>query len=219
MHKGNENKTISNFSTDDFFHWIFLYSLEQLEISIGDLSEESKKQLAKYINLSDKERHDFYKIIHSIEISTLLIAQEIETKKKFLKDSMNYLEKYNEISSNFYFKKTFKFFINIMWSKIFEIEISLRKIEYNINLTKENYSMFIAESISKQNKKINKITIILTIYSIIHGYLQLFPSMFAQNIRIPFQDVVTLWPFMLVLFLIVIISLVQLMMFKAIRWI
>jgi len=105
-----------------------------------------------------------------------------------------------------------------MWSKIFEIEINLKKIEYNINLTKENYSMYIAETISKQNTKINKITIILTIYSIIHGYLQFFPAMFAQNIKIPFIDTDSYWPFMLVLGLIVFISLIQLIVFKILKW-
>ena len=150
----NKNeRNANNFSTDDLIYWLLTFSLEKLEEFAESLVKEAESLKGLYLELSENERKDFFRRIHTTEVSLQLICQETLIKKKFLKYSKAQFKVYNKLSHNFYFKNTFNFFIELMISKVVQLEIVFGKLQNTIKMIKENYSIIIEDNTEKQNIK------------------------------------------------------------------
>jgi Mg2+ and Co2+ transporter CorA len=153
-----------------------------------------------------------------MEISMQLIHQETIIKKKFLKYSKAQFKVYNKLSHNFYFKNTFNFFIELIISKVTQLEIVFEKLENTIRMIKENYSIIIEDNTEKQNIKLNSVMKVLAIITTIYAPLNIIPNLFGMNVKVPWQDVETTWPFFGILMFSLGLVIVELFVFKKLKW-
>jgi len=70
-----------NFSTDELIYHLLIYSLEKLEEFTDSLVNEADSLKGIYLELSEKERKDFFRRIHSLEVSMHIIFKETIIKK------------------------------------------------------------------------------------------------------------------------------------------
>lgn len=215
---GSEYLQITNFCTDDLIYWLLINSLEKLEIFGNELIIEANKLKGLYLILEDQERSSFFKRIHVMEISTQVIFQEVVIKKKFLKYSKSQFKNFNKLSNNFYFKSSFNFFVELMISKVTQLEIVIEKLQNILRMIKENYSITIEDNTAQQNIKLNMVMKVLAIITTIYAPFDIVASLFGMNIRVPFQDNETLWPFFGLLMVLFILFLGQLLLFKKLKW-
>lgn len=215
---GSEYYTVTNFCTDDLIYWLLINSLEKLEIFGNELISEANNLKGLYLILQDNERTSFFKRIHTMEISTQVIFQEVVIKKKFLKYSKAQFKNFNKLSNNFYFKSSFNFFIELMINKVTQLEIVIEKLQSNIRMIKENYSITIEDNTAQQNIKLNNVMKVLAIITTIYAPFDIVASLFGMNIRVPFQDQESLWPFFGILMGLFVLFLCQLYLFKRLNW-
>lgn len=216
--KSTESKQISNFSTDDLIYWLLISSLTKLEEYSNSLILEANSLREIYLELSENERNDFFRRIHSVEISMQIVYQEILNKKKFLKFAKQQFKNYNKLTNNFYFKKSFNFFLELMISKVMQLEITLEKLQNMVRMIKENYSIIIEDNTEKQNIKLNMVMKVLAIITAIYAPFNIIPSIWGMNITIPFQEDKTLWPFFGIVFFLIFLFFGQLVLFKKLNW-
>ncbi len=214
----DKNIILSNFSTDDLIYHLLVMSLDRLEDFADSLIKESESLKGMYLELSEKERKDFFRRIHNMEISLQLIYSETLIKKKFLKHSKAQFKIYNKLSQNFYFKKTFNFFIELMISKVTQLEITFEKLENTIRMIKENYSIIIEDNTEKQNIKLNFVMKVLAMVSTLYIPLNLLPNIFGMNVKLPFQDYDNYWPFFGILGLAIALVIIIFFAFKKMKW-
>jgi Mg2+ and Co2+ transporter CorA len=214
----DRNIILSNFSTDDLIYHLLVMSLDRLEDFADSLIKESESLKGIYLELSEKERKDFFRRIHNMEISLQLIYSETIIKKKFLKHSKAQFKIYNKLSQNFYFKKTFNFFIELMISKVTQLEITFEKLENTIRMIKENYSIIIEDNTEKQNIKLNFVMKVLAMVSTLYIPLNLLPNIFGMNVKLPFQDYDNYWPFFGILGLAIMLVIIIFFAFKKLKW-
>lgn len=215
---GSEYLQVTNFSTDDLIYWILINSLEKLETFSNCLVEEANILKDMYIRISENERSDFFRRIHALEISTQVIFQEVIIKKKFLKYSKSQFKNYNKLSNNFYFKSSFNFFVELMISKVTQLEIVIDKLQGIVRMIKENYLITIEDNTHMQNIKLNMVMKVLAIITTIYAPFDIVAALFGMNVRVPFQDSETLWPFFGILAVLIIIFFCQLILFKRLNW-
>ena len=84
-------------------------------------------------------------------------------------------------------------------------------IKENNSITKEDYT-------PQQNTKLNMVMKVLGIITTIYAPFDIVTSLFGMNIRVPFQDNETLWPFFGLLMILFILFLGQLFLFKKLKW-
>lgn len=215
----NSNKNLnSNFSTDDLIYYLLSFSIVKLEEFANSLVKESESLKGIYLELSEKERKDFFRRIHNMEIALQVIYQETIIKKKFLKYSKSQFKVYNKLSHNFYFKNTFNFFIELIISKVTQLEIVFEKLENTIRMIKENYSIIIEDNTEKQNIKLNSVMKVLAIITTIYAPLNVIPNLFGMNVQVPWQDTESLWPFFGILMTAISLVIVELFIFKKLKW-
>ncbi len=213
-----DKMSTDNFSTDDLIYYLLVMSLDKLEEFAESLVKEAESLKGIYLELSEKERKDFFRRIHNMEISLQLIYGETVIKKKFLKYSKAQFKVYNKLSQNFYFKKTFNFFIELMISKVTHLEITFEKLENTIRMIKENYSIIIEDNTEKQNIKLNSVMKVLAIISTLYVPLNLLPNIFGMNVKLPMQDVDNYWPFFGILGIAISLVVILLLIFKKLKW-
>jgi Mg2+ and Co2+ transporter CorA len=209
---------LNNFSTDDLIYHLLVMSLDRLEEFADSLIKEAESLKGIYLELSEKERKDFFRRIHNMEISLQLIFSETIIKKKFLKHSKAQFKIYNKLSQNFYFKKTFNFFIELMISKVTQLEITFEKLENTIRMIKENYSIIIEDNTEKQNIKLNFVMKVLAMVSTLYIPLNLLPNIFGMNVKLPFQEYDNYWPFFGILSLAILLVIIIFFAFKKLKW-
>lgn len=210
--------TVSNFSTDDLIYWILINSLEKLEAFGNNLVEEAYLLKDMYMKISEDERSDFFRRIHSLEISTQVIFQEVVIKKKFLKYSKSQFKNYNKVSNNFYFKSSFNFFIELMISKVTQLEIVIDKLQSIVRMIKENYLITIEDNTHMQNIKLNMVMKVLAIITTIYAPFDIVAALFGMNVPIPFEHSESLWPFFGIIGFLILIFIIQLVLFKRLGW-
>jgi hypothetical protein len=208
----------SNFSTDDLIYWILTLSLEKLEEVAESLSKEADSLKGIYLELSENERKDFFRRIHTMEVSLQLIYQETIIKKKFLKYSKNQFKQYNKLSHNFYFKNSFNFFIELMISKVTQLEITFEKLQNILRMIKENYSIIIEDNTEKQNVKLSSVMKVLAIITTVYAPFNIIPGIWGMNVKVPFMDAESLWPFFGIMMFLICLMIAQLLVFKKLKW-
>lgn len=208
----------TNFSTDDLIYWLLITSLEKLEQYGKNLILEANTLKGLYFKITEDERIGFFKRIHSLEISTQVIYQEVIIKKKFLKNSKSQFKNYNKLSNNFYFKSSFNFFIELMINKVIQLEIVIEKLQNIVRMIKENYSITIEDNTAQQNTKLNMVMKVLAIITTVYAPFDIVASLFGMNIPVPFQNNKTLWPFFGIIAILFVILLIQLAIFKKLKW-
>jgi Mg2+ and Co2+ transporter CorA len=213
-----EYLNVSNFSTDDLIYWILINSLEKLEAFGNNLVEEAYLLKDMYMKISEDERSDFFRRIHSLEISTQVIFQEVVIKKKFLKYSKSQFKNYNKVSNNFYFKSSFNFFIELMISKVTQLEIVIDKLQSIVRMIKENYLITIEDNTHMQNIKLNMVMKVLAIITTIYAPFDIVAALFGMNVPIPFQHSESLWPFFGIIGFLILIFIIQMVLFKRLGW-
>lgn len=211
-------KKVDHFSTDDLIYWLLVLSLEKLEEFSQYLVNEAESLKGIYLELSENERKDFFRRIHSMEVSMQLIYQEILIKKKFLKYSKAQFSVYNKLSHNFYFKNSFNFFIELMISKVTYLEILIEKLQSTMEMIKENYSIIIEDNTEKQNVKLNTIMKVLAIITTIYAPFNIIPGLWGMNVKVPWRDEDSLWPFFGMIMVLCLILFIQLAFFKKLKW-
>jgi Mg2+ and Co2+ transporter CorA len=207
-----------NFSTDDLIYWLFTFSIEKLEGFTLSLEKEVDDLKSVYLDLSQNERKDFLQKIHKLEVSMQLARQETTIKKKFLKHSKSQFKVYNKLSNNFYFKNSFNFFIELMISKVSQIEIRFEKLENIIKMIKQNFSIILEYKTEKQNNKTNTIMKVLTILTTIYSPINIVSGLWGMNIQVPFKDTDSYWPFLGMIMFFMTILVLQLMIIKKLKW-
>jgi Mg2+ and Co2+ transporter CorA len=208
----------SNFSTDDLIYYLLSFSLVKLEEFASSLVKEAESLKGIYLELSEKERKDFFRRIHNMEIALQVIYQETIIKKKFLKYSKAQFKVYNKLSHNFYFKNTFNFFIELIISKVTQLEIVFEKLENTIRMIKENYSIIIEDNTEKQNIKLNSVMKVLAIITTIYAPLNVIPNLFGMNVQVPWQNTESLWPFFGIFMTAISLVIIELFIFKKLKW-
>ena len=195
-----------------------LHSLDALEKHSNQLVEESKELKESYIKDLDKERNNFFQRIHTLEIGTQCIFQEVVIKKKFLKYSRDQFKNFNRLSNNFYFKSSFNFFIELMINKVTQLEIVIAKLQSIVRMIKENYLINIEDKTHAQNIQLNMVMKVLAIITTIYAPFDVVAALFGMNVPVPFQDTESLWPFYGIVFFLMIVFIGQLILFKLLKW-
>jgi Mg2+ and Co2+ transporter CorA len=213
------NKRI-NFSTDELIYYLFIVSLEKLEEFTESLVKEVDSLKGIYLELSEKERKDFFKRIHSLEVSMHIIHQETKIKMKFFKFAKNQFRSYNKLSNDFYFKNNFNFFLELMISKITQIELQFDTLENFLKMIKENYHIIIEDNTEKQNVKLNNVMKVLTVLTTIYAPMNIVLGLFGMNVKVPWEgtDFKTINPFIGICGLLMFIILIQLWIFRKLKW-
>ena len=215
----NQYKRI-NFSTDELIYYLFICSLEKLEEFTESLVKEADSLKGIYLELSVKERKDFFRRIHSMEVSMHIIHQETKIKKKFFKYAKNQFRTYNKLSNDFYFKNNFNFFLELMISKITQIEITFDTLENFLKMIKDNYLIIIEDNTEKENVKLNYVMKVLTILTTIYAPMNIIPGLFGMNVKVPWEgsDHNSTDPFVYICFLLAFFIIIQLYVLKKLRW-
>lgn len=209
-----------NFSTDQLIYYLFVFSLEKLEEFTESLVKETDSLKGIYLELSEKERKDFFRRIHCMEVSMHIIFQEAKIKKKFFKFAKNQFRVYNKLSNDFYFKNNFSFFLELMISKITQIELTFETLENFLKMIKENYHIIIEDKTEKENVKLNNVMKILTILTTIYAPMNIIPGLFGMNIKVPgvSTEVENLVPFISICLSLLLLIIVQMFAFKKLKW-
>lgn len=219
-----KSKSISykrkNFSTDELIYYLFIYSLEKLEEFTESLVKEADSLKGIYLELSEKERKDFFRRIHSMEVSMHIIHQETKMKQKFFKYAKNQFRTYNKLSNDFYFKNNFNFFLELMISKITQIELTFDTLENFLKMIKENYLIIIEDNTEKENVKLNYVMKVLTILTTIYAPMNIIPGLFGMNVKVPFvgSEVDSTNPFVYICFVLILLIFAQLFVFHKLKW-
>jgi len=209
-----------NFSTDELIYYLFVFSLEKLEEFTESLIKEADSLKGIYLELSEKERKDFFRRIHSMEVSMHIIHQETKMKKKFFKYAKKQFRTYNKLSNDFYFKNNFNFFLELMISKITQIDLTFETLENFLKMIKENYLIIIEDNTEKENVKLNYVMKVLTILTTIYAPMNIIPGLFGMNVKVPWVGTETdsLNPFVYICVLLLLFILIQLFVFKRLKW-
>jgi len=217
--KSNNHKRI-NFSTDELIYYLFVFSLEKLEEFTESLIKETDSLKGIYLELSEKERKDFFRRIHSMEVSMHIIFQETKVKKKFFKYAKNQFRTFNKLSNDFYFKNNFNFFLELMISKISQIELTFETLENFLKMIKENYLIIIEDNTEKENVKLNYVMKVLTVLTTIYAPMNIIPGLFGMNVKVPWvgTEVDSTFPFILICILLIILIIAQLFAFRKLKW-
>lgn len=217
--KNSQHKRI-NFSTDELIYYLFVFSLEKLEEFTESLVKEADSLKGIYLELSEKERKDFFRRIHSMEVSMHIIHQETKIKKKFFKYAKNQFRTYNKLSNDFYFKNNFNFLLELMISKITQIELTFDTLEDFLKMIKENYLIIIEDNTEKENVKLNYVMKVLTILTTIYAPMNIIPGLFGMNVKVPWvgSEVDSTDPFIYICVLLLFLILIQLYAFKKLKW-
>jgi Mg2+ and Co2+ transporter CorA len=105
-----------------------------------------------------------------------------------------------------------------MINKVTQLEIVIEKLQSNIRMIKENYSITIEDNTAQQNIKLNNVMKVLAIITTIYAPFDIVASLFGMNIKVPFQDQESLWPFFGILMGLFVLFLCQLYLFKRLNW-
>ena len=194
--------------------------MEKLEEFTESLVKETDSLKGIYLELSEKERKDFFIRIHSLEVSMHIIFQETKIKKKFFKFAKNQFKIFNKLSNDFYFKNNFNFFLELMVSKITQIELTFETLENFLKMIKENYHIIIEDNTEKANVKLNHVIKVLTVLTTIYAPMNIIPGLFGMNVKVPFvgSEVDNLQPFFFICFSLLILLIVQMFIFRKLKW-
>jgi Mg2+ and Co2+ transporter CorA len=209
-----------NFSTDELIYHLLIFSLEKLEEYTESLVKETDSLKGIYLELSEKERKDFFRRIHSLEVSMHIIFKETIIKKKFFKNAKSQFKNFNKLSNDFYFKNDFSFFLELMISKVTQLELTFEKMEKFLSMIKENYHIIIEDNTEKENIKLNHVIKLLTILTTIYAPMNIIPGLFGMNVKVPWQgdDNKTTLPFGIIVLVLAILLIVQLYVFRRLKW-
>jgi hypothetical protein len=203
---------------DDLIYWLLILSLEKLEEFSELLVREAESLKGIYLELSEHERKDFFRRIHSVEVAKQIINQEIITKKKFLKYAKAQFRVYHKLSQKFYFNNNFQFLFELMIAKVTQLEIVFEKLENILRMIKENYSIIIEDNTEKQNVRLNTIMKVLAIMTTIYAPFNIIPGFFGMNVLVPWKDAESLWPFFGIILFCCLLMFLQLLFFKKLKW-
>jgi Mg2+ and Co2+ transporter CorA len=217
--ENSDNKR--NFSTDDLIYNILLISLEKLEEFCDYLTRESEMLKNIYLELSQDEKDNFFKKIHSIEVSLQLLSQETFLRRKFLKFANIKFKSYNKITKNFYFNKSFNFFIEIMIARLIQIELNFKKLKNVINMIKDNFNIVVDDNQEKEDNRLNDTMKILAILTAIFTPYQVITGIYGMNIKLPFgaSSHSSFIPFFCVVFFLLFLTIIQIFIFRRWKWI
>ncbi len=178
--------------------------------------DSSKKSLVKRIGA------DFFvgTIDNSPTAQKAGISSRTKIKKKFFKFAKNQFRSYNKLSNDFYFKNNFNFFLELMISKITQIELQFDTLENFLKMIKENYHIIIEDNTEKQNVKLNNVMKVLTVLTTIYAPMNIVLGLFGMNVKVPWEgtDFKTINPFIGICGLLMFIILIQLWIFRKLKW-
>jgi len=209
-----------NFSTDELIYHLLLFSIEKLEEYTESLVKEADSLKGIYLELSEKERKDFFKRIHSLEVSMHIIFKETIIKKKFFENAQSQFKIFNKLSNDFYFKNDFSFFLELMISKVTQLELTFEKLEKFLSMIKENYHIILEDNTEKENIKLNHVIKWLTILTVIYAPVNMIPGLFGMNVKVPFQsdNNNSILPFTVICLTLAVLLILQLYLFKWLKW-
>jgi hypothetical protein len=229
--ENSEDKKTSNlelyFSIDELIYILMIFSLEKLECYTEFIVKETDTLKGIYLELSEKEREDFFRRIHRLEISMYIITKEISIKKKFFNMSKTNFKKFKKIKikksfsdSNLNNKNNFGFFVELMMSRIMQLEYKYHKLEKFLNMIKENYHIIIEDNVEKGNIKLNSMIKVLTILSTIYTPMNIIPGLLGMNVKIPFDKklIDNYNPFIIICLILIALLFLQLYIFKKLKW-
>ena len=212
-----------NFSTDQLVYWILLLSMEKIEYAIKIVKEESNALKRMYMTISVNERKDFFRRLHTLETSVQMLNLETYGKHKMLKNCRVQFASYNKVTSNFYFKKNFSFFLEIIFARNSQAMVHIKKIKNMCKMIKENFQLIIENSHEKENNKRNHIMKVLAILTTIAAPFGMFNATLGMNVIVPYQfneesEENSTWPFLIYLLLMLLVIFFELLMFWKNNW-
>ena len=107
-----------------------------------------------------------------------------------------------------------------MVSKITQIELTFETLENFLKMIKENYHIIIEDNTEKANVKLNHVIKVLTVLTTIYAPMNIIPGLFGMNVKVPFvgSEVDNLQPFFFICFSLLILLIVQMFIFRKLKW-
>jgi magnesium transporter len=180
---------------------------------VSDVYKESKSIKKIYLEISENERKDFYRRIECIDIFTFLIRNETSSKRRFIEFmSKNYFT--DSVNDKRYFYKKSVFLMELLLAKTKQIEIQFNKIKFISEMVKENYNIILEDNSKKNKDRLNQITQIISLMSVLFMPFTFISSIFGMNIKLPFVEWDSLIPFFIVIAIMIIVFCVHIIVFK-----
>ncbi len=212
----NEKK----FFSDKLIYWLLVSSLEKLE----DFSDQVTKELTNlyqlYLDLPLKERKPFYKRLHSTEMDIEMIHEETKMKKKFIHFILAHGDRYNKLTYNYFFHNNFDLLLDLIMSKITQLEFSFERYECTINLIKDNFHIIVEDNENQGTITFNNTMKILTILTTLYTPLNIISGIMSMNVEVPFNysEVKNFNAFFIIIFLVILIDGLLINVFKRYKW-
>jgi Mg2+ and Co2+ transporter CorA len=212
------NLRTKKFATDGLLFYLINITLEKLKKFSQELFEDAKTLKEIYLEISEKERKDFYRRLECTEIFIVLIRNETFSKRNFIEFvKSNYFSEKGE-QTNF-FGNSSVFLLELLIAKTKQIEIKFNQIKFYTNMVKENYNIILEDNSKKNKDRLNQIIKIISLTSVFFMPFNIISGLFGMNIKIPFVEWENLVPFSILLALKIAIFFVHIYIFKKYKFI
>ena len=214
-------KKEKEFYTDKLIYCLLIVSLEKLENFSDLVTKELSNLYDLYLKLPLKERKAFYKRLHLTEVAIQMIHREIRMKRKFIDFIHSHGTLYRKLTENQFSQNKFDLLLDLIMSKITQLEFAFERYECTITLIKDNFHIIIEDNENQGNITFNNTMKLLTILSTLYTPFNIITGLLAMNVQVPFQA--DLHPnfnaFFGVIFLTILIDGILLYIFKRNNWI
>lgn len=211
-----------NFSTDELIYWVMMLSTEKIEGALELITNESNTLKRMYQKISDLERSDFFRRLHGLESAYQVLSIEIEGKLEMYENCKIQFAAFNKATSDFYFKKNFDFFLEIIIARNLQAKVRIKKIRKVCIMIKENFRLIIENAYEVDKKKRNRIMMVVAFFSLPTILFAVANATLGVNLVIPFQtsekDENSLIPFFTIIFIYTMLLVFQVSFFRWKKW-
>lgn len=201
------------FSIECLLYCLINISIKKLKNIVQDVYKDAKSIKKIYTEISENERKDFYKRIECIDIFTVLIKNETFSKRRFIEFICK--KYYSEAGEDkYYFNSKSVFLLELLLAKTKQIEILFNKVKFLSEMVKENYNIILEDNAKKNKDRLNQITQIISLMSVLFMPFNCISSIFGMNIKLPFVEWDSLIPFFIIIALMIAVFCVHICVFK-----
>ena len=196
-----ENPNKAPFDIDMLIFYILEISNDKMQEAVNKLQNEAESIRSIYLNVSPKERKDFFNRVQSLEMTLKLMEKETFMKLSFQKKAKSKFERMKVLSNNRFFKSEFMFLLEVMSAQNEYVLASIQQIKKIIRMVRYNFSFMVKDSEEKEEHELNKILKILAIISFIYLPVSVMATLFGVNITVPYETETeeSLTPFFLII--------------------
>ena len=187
------------FSVEKLIYMLFLISINKIDEFYKLLSEKSNAEVLKNTykskNYIENKKSQFNDFMEKIVFVKKIAFQHITSKISFLHTLLEELSNFNSQNEFYFYKLNFQFYIESLLAKLSLIEVNLKELSNKNDLLYQQYLIEIEKSTQAYKNKVNNIMKILTIFSVLYGSVNIVPTIWGMNIKVPLKDVDNYWPF------------------------